>query len=120
MAVMNLRVRRVYEPAASDDGVRVLVDRLWPRGIQKQRAGIEHWLKDLAPSHELRRQFHGQAQHWDEFVAAYALELAAPPAQAALQTLRDCIAAGPVTLLYASRDESHNNAVALKDWLEQY
>ena len=116
---MNLRVRRVYEPAEGQDGVRVLVDRLWPRGIQKQRAAIDHWLKDLAPSHELRRQFHGQAQQWDAFVAAYALELTAPSAQGALQTLRDCIALGPVTLLYASRDERHNNAVALKHWLEQ-
>lgn len=117
---MNLRVRRVYEPAEGQDGVRVLVDRLWPRGINKQRAGIDHWLKDLAPSHELRRRFHGQPQAWAEFVDAYALELAAPLAQQALKKLRECMAAGAVTLLFAARDETHNNAVALKGWLGRH
>ena len=116
----SLRVRRVYEPVMPDDGACVLVDRLWPRGISKQRAGIDHWLKDLAPSHELRRRFHGQPQAWPEFVDAYALELAAPPAQQALQRLRECMAAGAVTLLYAARDDTHNNAVALKGWLERH
>ena len=117
--VNSLRVRRVYEPVMPDDGVRVLVDRLWPRGVNKQRAGIDHWLKDVAPSHELRHRFHGQPQAWAEFVEAYALELSSPPAMQALQTLRECMAAGNVTLLFAARDDTHNNAVALKSWLER-
>jgi uncharacterized protein YeaO (DUF488 family) len=114
-----LRVRRVYEAPDAGDGTRVLVDRLWPRGINKERAQIDAWLKDLAPSHELRRRFHGHPEAWDEFVATYADELCAPAAAAAVHGLRELAATGHVTLLYAARDETHNNAVALKLWLER-
>jgi uncharacterized protein YeaO (DUF488 family) len=117
-AASGLRIKRVYEPAAKDDGLRVLVDRLWPRGLAKDKARVDQWLKDVAPSDTLRRRFHGQPAKWDEFVAAYGRELAQEPALSALMTLRALVRKQPVTLLYAARDEAHNNAVALKKFLE--
>ncbi len=115
----GFRVKRIYEPAAADDGYRVLVDRLWPRGLSKQKAHIDAWLKEIAPSDALRKQFHGRAETWKEFVAAYARELKAEPAKSAAAALRDKAKREPVTLLYAAHDEDHNNAVALRDWLER-
>jgi uncharacterized protein YeaO (DUF488 family) len=115
----GFRVKRIYEPAAADDGHRVLVDRLWPRGVSKQKAHIDAWLKEIAPSDALRKKFHGQADTWKEFVAAYARELKEEPAKTAVAELRDKSKHEPVTLLYAARDEDHNNAVALRDWLER-
>jgi uncharacterized protein YeaO (DUF488 family) len=115
----QFRVKRIYEPAAADDGFRVLVDRLWPRGIAKAKARIDEWLKDVAPSDALRHRFHDHPAKWDEFVAAYGRELEQEPAKSAAASLRDKGRREPVTLLYAARDESHNNAIALKDWLEQ-
>jgi uncharacterized protein YeaO (DUF488 family) len=115
----RLRIKRVYEPAAADDGFRVLVDRLWPRGISKERAHIDLWLKDIAPSDALRRLVHGGPSKWDEFVAAYRRELAREPAKTAAAELRERLRKEAVTLIYAARDETHNNAVALKDWLER-
>ena len=115
----ELAVKRVYDPPAKADGTRILVDRLWPRGINRDKAAIDLWLKDLAPSNELRRRFHGHPADWDAFRAAYAMELAMDPAMAAVATLRDLVAKGPVTLLYAARDTDHNNALALKAWLEE-
>jgi uncharacterized protein YeaO (DUF488 family) len=114
----RLRIKRVYEPAAADDGLRVLVDRLWPRGISKDKARVDLWLRDVAPSDALRRRFHDDA-HWRAFVAAYARELTEEPAKSAVATLRERLRGGPVTLLYAARNEHHNNAVALRDWLER-
>lgn len=109
----NIRTRRVYEPPSEDDGARVLVDRLWPRGLAKDKARIDRWLKDVAPSHELRKRFHGEPGGWDAFREAYAKELDAPAAREALGELRALAAEGRVTLLYASRDETRNNAEAL-------
>lgn len=117
---MNIRLKRVYEPAAETDGTRILVDRLWPRGISKAKAGIDLWLKDLSPSDDLRKRFHARPEQWQAFCAAYAAELAGDAPQAALSTLRDNVRKGPVTLLYAARDEQHNNAAALKEWLAQH
>jgi uncharacterized protein YeaO (DUF488 family) len=119
-AAGRLHIKRVYEPAARDDGLRILVDRLWPRGIAKEKAHIDLWLKEIAPSDALRRQFHGHPAKWDEFVAAYGRELAEEPARTAAADLRKRMREQPVTLLYAARDEAHNNAVALKDWLESH
>ena len=116
----HLRVKRVYAPAAENDGFRVLVDRLWPRGIAKEKAHIDLWLKDVEPSDTLRRRFHGHPAQWSEFVTAYARELAQEPAKAAAELLRERIRREPVTLLYAARDEVHNNAIALKEWLERH
>jgi uncharacterized protein YeaO (DUF488 family) len=113
-----LHIKRIYEPPAETDGARVLVDRLWPRGIAKEKAHIELWLKDISPSDALRKRFHGHAEDWEEFRAAYADELKAPAAEAAAAQLRGLMGQGAVTLLYAARDEAHNNAAALKAWLE--
>ena len=115
----GLRIKRVYAPAVADDGLRVLVDRLWPRGIAKEKARIDLWLKDIAPSEALRRRFHGHPSKWQEFVAAYDGELRREPASTAVANLREHLRSQPVTLLYAARDETHNNAVALKEWLER-
>jgi uncharacterized protein YeaO (DUF488 family) len=112
----TIRLKRVYEPATDDDGVRLLVDRLWPRGISKKAARIDRWLKDLAPSHSLRREFHGHPEKWEIFRRRYFEELDAQPE--AVDDLLSQTASGPVTLVYAARDERFNNAVALKAYLE--
>ena len=116
---MSLRVRRAYDAPTPDDGCRVLVDRLWPRGLKREVAGIDHWLRELAPSNELRTWFAHDPARWDEFRQRYAEELQAPAATAALAELRSLIAVHPVvTLLYAARDTTCNNAEALRLWLE--
>lgn len=118
-----IAVKRVYDPPAPEDGARFLVDRLWPRGISKEKAAIQAWLKPLAPSDMLRKQFHGETAGsdaaWNEFRAAYAAELGTgdPAIAEALATLDAAVDAGPVTLLYAAKDEARNNAVALSEWL---
>ncbi len=114
-----LKIKRVYAPPGDDDGARILVDRLWPRGLSKDKAALDFWLRDIAPSDGLRKRFHGNPEDWEQFRAAYAEELKEPLAHAAVQTLRERLREGPVTLLFAARDENHNNAVALKEWLEQ-
>jgi uncharacterized protein YeaO (DUF488 family) len=111
---MALRVKRIYEAASASDGMRILVDRLWPRGIAKEKAKIDLWLKALAPSDALRKRFHAKPEKWADFLAAYATELGSEEAAAAAKTLRRHSREGTVTLLYAARDEAHNNAVALK------
>lgn len=116
-AAQSFRLKRVYDPPAQEDGARVLVDRLWPRGLRKEAAALDRWLKDLSPSDALRRRVHGDPEAWDDFVAAYAVELEAPAAQAAVAELRALAAQGPVTLLYAAKRDDRNNAVALRDWL---
>jgi uncharacterized protein YeaO (DUF488 family) len=115
----GVNIKRVYDPVGDADGFRVLVDRLWPRGISKKKAHIDLWLKDVAPSNVLRKRFHAHPTKWDAFVAAYGEELAREPGKTAAASLRERIAREPVTLLYAARDESHNNAVALKALLER-
>ena len=115
----RLRIKRIYEPVDDGDGLRVLVDRLWPRGIAKEKAHIDLWLKDVAPSDALRKRFHGHPAKWEEFVAAYGDELTQEPAKSAAANLRERARREPVTLLYAARDEIHNNAVALKGLLER-
>ncbi len=111
----TLRVKRVYEPPGKADGFRVLVDRLWPRGLTKEKAKIDLWLKEIAPSNELRQRFHAKPELWKEFVRAYAAEL--KRAGSTAQVILDKLKEGTVVLLYAARDEEHNNAVALRDWL---
>ncbi len=107
------RIKRVYQPAAKDDGLRVLVDRLWPRGIAKAKAQIDLWLRDLAPSDALRHMVHDDPSKWPDFVKAYSRELKQEPAKSAVADLRKQLRGRRVTLLYAARDEEHNNAVAL-------
>ena len=108
------RLKRVYDEPAAADGVRVLVDRLWPRGLSKDRARVDLWLKDVAPSDALRRDLHAHPDHWAGFRAAYRAELDGNPA---LDELRALSRKRKVTLLFAARDEARNNAVVLKDLL---
>ncbi len=115
-----LCLRRVYEPPGKDDGARILVDRLWPRGISKEKARIDLWLKDISPSDALRKRFHAKPAEWQAFCSAYAAELEREPAQSAALELFERLKRGPVTLLYAARDERHNNAVALRAWIERH
>ena len=119
MARQNLRIKRVYEPPDAADGFRVLVDRLWPRGLSRERAKIDLWLKEVAPSDSLRRRFHGDPSAWGAFKTAYYAELEQASAQSAVRELLDRLNHGPVTLLFAARDQSHNNAVALKERLDE-
>jgi len=111
----RVQVKRVYEPAARSDGFRVLVDRLWPRGISKERAALDLWMKEIAPSTELRRWFGHDPKRWSQFQARYRAELLAHGRELAL--LRSCARKGPVTLLFGARDLQHNEAVVLKDIL---
>ena len=113
---MDVRVKRVYEPANRDDGLRVLVDRLWPRGLSKADAKIDLWAKELAPSHELRRWFHSDEGGWTEFKKRYRKELSGRRAEA--EKLRDEIGSRKATFLYASRAEAHNHAQLLEAFLE--
>ena len=111
----EIRLKRVYEPANEDDGVRVLVDRLWPRGVSKERASVDLWLKEAAPSDALRRWFHHQPELWEEFRRRYLAELAAEPP--GLEDLRRLAASGVLTLVYSARDPERNQAVVLAGWL---
>jgi uncharacterized protein YeaO (DUF488 family) len=115
---MNVAVKRVYEAASPSDGVRVLVDRLWPRGLKKEDAAVKLWLRDLAPSNELRQWFHANREGWCMFRKRYLKELTNEEGSAAVDKLHH-LAEGKrnVTLLYASRDEEHNNAIVLKELL---
>ncbi len=115
----ELLLKRVYGAPGPDDGIRILVDRLWPRGIARDKARIDRWLKEIAPSDALRKRFHGKPDEWEAFCEAYAGELEGEAAQAAADEVFKYLAQGPVTLLYAARDERRNNAVALKAWLER-
>jgi uncharacterized protein YeaO (DUF488 family) len=113
-----LSIKRVYEPPQASDGTRILVDRLWPRGIAKHKAKIDLWLKDIAPSDALRRRVHGDPEAWEAFLVDYGHELTQEPAASAARDLLARAARQPVTLLYAARNVTRNNAVALKAWLE--
>ena len=113
----ELAVKRVYEPVAESDGQRVLVDRLWPRGLSKEKAHLDLWLKDIAPSDELRHWFGHDPERWAEFQKRYRAELGGKAD--ALAELRALMAKGKVTLLFAAHDEEHNNAVALTAYLRE-
>ena len=112
----QIRLKRAYDPPSPDDGMRVLVDRLWPRGLKRDAAKVEVWLKDVAPSAELRRWFGHDPARWAEFQRRYRAELADDPQVVA--TLRGLMKSGEaVTLLFAAKDTEHNNAVVLRDFL---
>ncbi len=115
---MQVAIKRAYERPSLSDGQRVLVDRLWPRGVKKQPAKVHHWLKNLAPSDTLRKWFHSSA-NWVIFKKRYFKELSTPIASAELEKLYALINEhAKITLIYASKDTEHNNAVALKELLE--
>ena len=116
---MTVAIKRVYEPKSRTDGMRVLVDRLWPRGVAKATAAIDEWLRDLAPSHELRRWFHARPDNWRDFRKKYLKELSQPEAESSLLKLYKLVHKRKrLTLLYASKNETRNNAVVLKELLE--
>jgi uncharacterized protein YeaO (DUF488 family) len=110
-----IRVKRVYDPPEAEDGTRFLVERLWPRGMKKQSLHMDAWLKDVAPSSELRRWFAHDPDKWAEFRRRYYAELAGHPE--AWKPIRQAARHGNVTLLYSARDQQHNNAQALKTYL---
>jgi uncharacterized protein YeaO (DUF488 family) len=115
----EIRLRRVYEEPAGSDGCRVLVDRIWPRGLRKDAARLDEWAKDVAPSTELRTWYGHDPAKFSEFRERYHAELAEPGPQAALERLRGLTAAGPVTLLTATRDISHSQAAVLAELLQE-
>jgi uncharacterized protein YeaO (DUF488 family) len=112
----GIAIKRIYEPATAEDGCRVLVDRLWPRGVSKDRAALDYWFKDLAPSDELRHWFGHDEDKWDEFQRRYGAELNAN--KAAVAPLREVLKKKKkVTLLFGTKEEKHNNAVALAKYM---
>jgi uncharacterized protein YeaO (DUF488 family) len=115
---MAVALKRAYERPVPSDGTRVLVERLWPRGVKKEAAGIDFWLKELAPSTELRKWFHERPSMWHQFRDRYLLELRSPEASQALDQLHDLVARKNVTLVFGSRDPEHNSAVVLKELLD--
>ena len=113
---MQVRIKRVYEPPEPRDGTRILIDRLWPRGLTKDRARVDVWRKDIAPSASLREWFGHDPAKWEEFQKRYWKEL--EEKKEAVQLLKQKSKQGTVTLVYAARDEEHNGALALKRFLE--
>lgn len=114
---LSLRLKRVYEPPAPEDGCRVLVERLWPRGLSREKARVDVWLKDIAPSTELRKWFGHDPAKWEEFQRRYEAELA--ERDDAVEQLLELARQGPVTLVFAASDTAHNSAVVLKRFLER-
>ena len=113
-----IKIKRAYDPPASEDGFRVLVDGLWPRGLSKEAAAIDEWLKEIAPSAELRRWFGHDPERWAGFEVRYREELRSAKRSAALERLRDAARThGSVTLLFAARDTTHNHATVLLELL---
>lgn len=113
---MSIAVKRAYQPSSRNDGYRILVDRIWPRGVAKDNLRLDAWLKDVAPSAELRRWFDHAPEKWDRFKARYFQELEQEPE--GLATLLERARTGNVTLIFGAKDEAHNNAVVLKAFLE--
>jgi uncharacterized protein YeaO (DUF488 family) len=112
---MNIRIKRAYEKPDAEDGTRILVDRLWPRGLTKEKARVDLWLKDVAPSTELRKWFAHDPSKWTEFQSRYLKELKRNKER--LSLLRQEAAKGTVTLVYGAKDQQHNEAVVLRELL---
>lgn len=112
-----IKIKRIYESAENDDGTRILVDRLWPRGVSKSAARIEGWLKEIAPSSELRRWFAHDIKRWERFNTRYSQEL--EQKRHLIDELRSLSKRGRLTLVYSAKDELHNQAVVLKEVLEK-
>ena len=111
----NVKLKRAYEPPSAEDGTRVLVDRLWPRGVSKQKASLDRWMKEIAPSTELRKWFAHDPERWEQFRRRYAEEICKHPDL--LAELRSLARHHKVTLVYSAHDEAHNDAVVLRDVL---
>lgn len=114
---MNIQIKRVYEKPRKEDGRRILVDRLWPRGLTKEKAGIDLWLKEIAPSTELRKWFAHDPEKWVEFQKRYHRELRANESQVSI--LKEQVKKGVVTLVYGAKDKEHNEALVIAEWLQQ-
>ena len=110
---MDIKIKRVYEQPDKNDGMRILVDRLWPRGLTKEKAGVDLWLKDIAPSIELRKWFNHDPDKWDKFKKRYLIELKENTEQVWL--LKQELEKGVVTLVYGAKDKEHNEALVLQD-----
>lgn len=115
IAADNIRLKRAYEPHEPADGKRILIDRLWPRGVTKAAAAIDQWVKEIAPSTALRKWFGHDPARWEEFRSRYAAEIQDHPEE--LRDLRSQARQGPITLVYSAHDEAHNDAVVLRDIL---
>ncbi|MEO6973435.1 MAG: DUF488 domain-containing protein [Rhodoferax sp.] len=111
----HIQIKRAYEPPLDADGTRILIDRLWPRGVKKEALALTQWAKELAPSTELRQWFGHDPALWPEFRRRYAVELR--PRAEPLESLRALAREGTITLVYGAHDEAHNNAVAMRDFL---
>jgi uncharacterized protein YeaO (DUF488 family) len=116
----RINIKRAYEAPSRDDGRRVLVDRIWPRGVARETLALDDWLKEASPSQGLRRWFNHDPARWPEFVARYGDELKTSPAREALDELVRHARKQPLTLVYAASDEVHNNAVALRDVIMEH
>jgi uncharacterized protein YeaO (DUF488 family) len=115
ISTKNIKIKRAYEKPTAEDGLRILIDRLWPRGLTKNKAAIDHWFNEIAPSTKLRKWFSHDPVRWAEFRRRYSRELKAHAVQ--VDELRKLARNGPITLVYAAHDESHNDAVVLRDIL---
>ncbi|HZL33827.1 MAG TPA: DUF488 domain-containing protein [Tepidisphaeraceae bacterium] len=113
----NIQLKRVYEPSSKEDGVRILVDRLWPRGLTKKKAAVDLWLKDIAPTTELRKWFGHDPARWKEFQVRYRKELRAD--KEAVDLLKQKSKEGTVTLVYGAKDQEHNEALVLQKMLDR-
>ncbi|MFA5646501.1 MAG: DUF488 domain-containing protein [Candidatus Ratteibacteria bacterium] len=112
---MKIQMKRIYEAREKEDGIRILVDRLWPRGISRERAGVDLWIKEIAPSESLRKWFSHDPERWEEFKKRYFDEL--DSSEKLLDEVRVALRKGKVTLLYASKETRYNNAAALIEYL---
>lgn len=110
-----IKLKRAYEPPANDDGIRILIDRLWPRGVKKTAASIDEWMKEIAPSTALRKWFGHDPSRWPEFRRRYRKEIAEHPME--FDRLRALVQHGPITLVFSARDQEHNDAVVLREML---
>lgn len=115
----RIRIQRIYDDDQSSNGTRVLVDRVWPRGMSKDAADLDHWFKDLAPSTELRKWFGHDTRLWAAFKQKYRKELKAEDKRERLEELAEMARSGPLLLLYGAKDDEHNQAVVLREILEE-
>jgi len=114
---MKIQLKRAYKPPEKQDGTRLLVERLWPRGLTKEKAAIDEWFKDVAPSQELRKWYAHDLKKWEAFRRRYLDELRGNPE--AVSRLRERVKGGPVTFVFAAKDEEHNSALILKQFIEE-
>lgn len=113
---MDIRLKRVYEEPSESDGTRILIDRLWPRGLTKEKAKVDVWLKEIAPTTELRKWFNHEPSKWPEFKKRYKTEISNNPE--AISALKKHLASGKATILYGAKDEEHNDAVVIKQFFD--